>query len=146
MDENRTWSNAKKFCFIRYSQYSFYEAYAKRFGIGYKNLFVLRALYTFENGCTQMEICQDAFISKQTVSAIIKSYLNAGYITMEELSSDRRNKLIRFTPKGKEYADKIIPKVLEAEMKAMADFTEEQQELFLKMCTQYAENLKKIMI
>lgn len=144
MTEESVRLNAQKYCWLRYTQYSLYEGYAKKFGIGYKNLFVLRTLYAAPDGCTQMEICQNSLISKQTVSAVIKGYLSQGYVSMEEVCSDRRNKLVKLTQKGLEYAENIIPPIIKAEQDSMALFDDAQQELFLEMCTTYAQNLKKM--
>ena len=61
---------------------------------------------------------------------------------MEEISSDRRNKLVKLTPKGVEYAKEIIQPIIEAEKESMACFSEEEQQLFIKMCTKYTEVIK----
>lgn len=144
MSEEKIRLNAHAYCRLRYTQYSLYEGYAKKFGIGYKSLFVLRQLYFKPEGLTQMEICQNALISKQTVSAVIKGYLEKNYVYMEEISSDRRNKLVRLTESGKAYAENIVPPIIKAEQESMAYFTLEEQEKFIGMCSVYAENLKKL--
>ena len=135
---------SEEYVSIRYAQYSIYERYAKKFGLGYKSLFVLRMLYTSQDGCTQNDICRYSVISKQTVSAIMKSYLLKGYITMEEISSDRRNKLVKLTEEGRKYADKIIPTIINAEYQSMAKLGDEKQCELLRLCMTYAENLNKL--
>ena len=135
---------SEEYVSLRYAQYSIYERYAKKFGLGYKSLFVLRMLYTSPDGCTQNDICRYSVISKQTVSAIMKSYLLKGYISMEEISSDRRNKLVRLTEEGRKYADKIIPTIIKAEHQSMAKLGDEKQCELLRLCMTYAENLNKL--
>lgn len=142
MNQETISKNALLYCRIRYSQYSMYEAYAKKYGSSYKSLFVLRQLYANPEGLTQIEICQDSLISKQTVSAVVKRFYEKKYVYMEEISSDRRNKLVKLTPKGVEYAKEIIQPIIEAEKESMACFSEEEQRLFIKMCTKYTDVIK----
>lgn len=144
MTEDQVQLNSDAYCSLRYAQYSIYERYAKKYGLGYKNLFVLRILYVATDGCTQMDICRFSLISKQTVSAIVKGYLSKGFVCMEEIPSDRRNKLVKLTDEGRKYADEIIPTILHAEHESMSLFSEAQQKEFIKLCSTYAENLKKL--
>lgn len=46
--------------------------------------------------------------------------LKSGYVILAESETDRRNKIIRFTDKGYDYAKKIIPPAANAEIDAMA--------------------------
>ena len=75
----------------------------------------------FAEGCTQTEICERLSSNKQTIAAIVTRFWKKGYIVYEEVMEDRRNKRIRFTETGREYAGKIIPPAAEAENLAMAE-------------------------
>lgn len=46
--------------------------------------------------------------------------MKKGYIVFEEVAEDRRNKRIRFTQKGKDYAESVIPPAADAENRAMS--------------------------
>ncbi len=144
MTEEQIELKSEEYVSVRYMQYSLYEKYAKKFGLGYKSLFVLRMLYTLPEGCTQNDICRSSVITKQTVSAIMKSYLSKGYISMEEITSDRRNKLVKLTEEGRRYADQIIPTIIDAEHQSMAMLGEEKINEMIGLCTRYAENLKTL--
>ena len=89
--------NAFLYCKLRDEQYALYDEYAKRNGLSMKSLLVLNALYYAKDGITQKAICERTFNSKQTVSLIIKSLLQEGYVTLEEDENDKRNKLVRMT-------------------------------------------------
>ncbi|MCQ2464004.1 MAG: MarR family transcriptional regulator [Oscillospiraceae bacterium] len=144
MTDEKIKSSSDAYCMIRYGLYSTYEKYAKKFGLGYKSLFVLRMLYTSPEGCTQNDICRYSVISKQTVSAIMKNYLSNGYISMEEIAYDRRNKLVKLTESGWKYAENIIPLIIKAEYDSMSDFTDEQRVEFLRLSEQYAEKIRNL--
>ena len=145
MDQDDVCKNVARYVRLRGTQFDVYVRYAKRFGIPLKSLFVLNALYYAPEGCNQMEICLKAYSSKQTVSAIIKGYLTRGYVNLTEQSNDRRNKLVRLTDAGRQYADAIVPPVTEAETAAMARLTQEQQNTLVELTTAFVAHLQKIL-
>ena len=55
-------------------------------------------------------------ISKQTVNSVLKDFERKGFVELRPMKEDERNKLIRFTPKGQEYADVIISKLRKVEL------------------------------
>lgn len=109
MNQSEVNKNVIRYVRLRDTQFDVYVQYAKRFAIPVKSLFVLSALYDAPEGCSQMDICIKAYSSKQTVSAIIKGYLERGYVSLTELPTDRRNKLVRLTAAGRKYAESIVP-------------------------------------
>lgn len=110
-----------------------------------KALFILNVLYYSEQGCTQTTICERTFSSKQLVSATMKQYLEKGYVFFQEDTADRRNKLVHLTVEGRDYAEKIIPIVTEAECAAMSAFTVQEQETLLKLNSSFSDRLQSIL-
>lgn len=53
---------------------------------------VLDVIYDFPENCTQKFICEKPNFPKQSVNMIIKSFLEQGYLELNEIPSDRRNK------------------------------------------------------
>lgn len=98
-----------------------YEQYAKSVGISYLSFLVLDLIYTMPENCTQKLICERTHLTKQNVNAIVKTFWKQGYIEMREIPYDRRNKEIRLTASGKEYTDKIMLRLAEAEEKALSN-------------------------
>lgn len=143
MTDDKAVLTAKAYTDIRYSMYSVYEQYARKHGLGFKNFFVLRVLYMNSEGCTQNDICSFSVVSKQTVSAIMKSFLSKDYITMEGNMADKRNKLVKLTETGREFAEKVVAPVIKAEESVMSLFTTEQRAVFLTLSALYTENLKE---
>lgn len=55
-------------------------------------------------------------IPKQTVNMILKEFEKKGLVELLPMQEDKRNKAIRFTPGGNEYADTIIAKLRKVEL------------------------------
>ena len=113
-----------KYCMLRDIQFAAYEMYARKHDLTAKELFVLDIIWFAEDGCMQSEICSRLSATKQTISAIIKKFLEKRYVTLTESETDRRNKIIRLTEKGKTYAGKIIVPAANAEIDAMAELSD----------------------
>jgi DNA-binding MarR family transcriptional regulator len=122
-----------------------YDEYAKATGSSYVSNFVLLIIYREKGACTQKEICAQTFYPKQTVNVIIKGFLKQGIIKMAEMESDRRNKIIRFTKKGKEYTEKIAPGILEAEKRAMEKIDEGKRAALIEGLRLYCKNFSEYM-
>ena len=110
-----------------------YEDYAKSVGLTYMSMVVLEIIYHAEHPMTQREVCELSHYNKQVVNSIIKSFYEKGYISLQEVPDDRRNKHIFFTESGKEYADKILLDLWEIEKKALSVLSEEERSAMLEM-------------
>lgn len=127
------------YCRLRDRQY----AVSKRCSLTANELFVLDILWFAPEGCTQTEICERLSSNKQTIAAIITRFWKKGYVVYEEVMEDRRNKRIRFTEAGREYANKIIPPAAEAENLAMAELGLEKLTELVDLTTRLTENMEK---
>lgn len=136
--------NAYLYCKFRDEQFALYDAYAKKNGLMMNTLLVLNVLYYAKEGMTQKDICERTFNSKQTVSIIIKKLLQDNYILAEDDPKDKRNKLILLTESGKEYAKKPVVHITQAEDRAMAMFTEEEQEQLIALSRKFTRNLTSL--
>ena len=118
-----------------------YEEYAKSAGLSYTSLSVLSAIYS-NPGCTQKELAKRCFLPKQTVNAVITSFLKNGWVKLEEVSEDRRNKTVNFTETGITKAKEIMTKVHNSENKAMSGLTKEQREQLLELTKMYINSCR----
>ena len=124
MQREKVREYVNQYCKLRDIQFAAYEMYARKYHLTAKELFVLDLLWFAPDGCLQSEICQRLSATKQTISAIIKKFLKQGYVSVAELKTDRRNKVITFTSAGKEYTKNIIPPAASAEIDAMSQLSE----------------------
>ena len=132
-----------EYCRLRDRQHAVYANCARANELTVNELFVLDILWFAKGGITQTEIFERLSANKQTISAVITRFVKNGYITLAEKDSDRRNKVIRFTEKGKEYAEKIIPPAADAENLAMADLSEEEMKELVRLTIKFTENMEK---
>lgn len=131
------------YCRLRDRQHAVYSKCAKRHDLTANELFVLDILWFAPEGCTQTEICERLSSNKQTIAAIITRFWKKGYLTLEEVAEDRRNKRIRFTDAGRKYAGTIIPPAAEAENLAMAELGLENLTELVNLTTKLTEGMEK---
>lgn len=143
MDSNIT-KNIQSYCSYINNWNAAYEEYAKSVGLSFTSLSILTAIYETEN-CTQKMLCENCFLPKQTVNAAVTSFYKKGWIRMQELPEDRRNKTIHFTDKGLIEAEHILQKVHESEQTAMGGLSDEEQELLLSLTRRYITACKNAM-
>lgn len=134
--------NVNKYCRFRDIQFAAYELHARKHSLTAKELFVLDIIWFAPDGCMQSEICDRLSATKQTVSMIIKKFWKLGYLSLTESTTDRRNKIIRFTEAGKEYAKKIIPPAAKAEIDAMAKMSGDDIKELIRLTKIFSEHMK----
>lgn len=140
-EEVRAYDNA--YCKLRDMQFAAYEFYARQHALTAKELFVLDILWFAPDGCLQSDICDRLSATRQTVSAIMKKFLKQGYVSMEESPTDRRNKIVRFTEAGLQYAGRIIPPAAKAEVDAMAELCDEDIAELVRITTLFSGFMKQ---
>lgn len=131
------------YCRLRDRQHAVYSKCAKQHDLTTNELFVLDILWFAPEGCTQTEICERLSANKQTIAAIVTRFWKKGYLILEEVAEDRRNKRIRFTEAGRAYAGAIIPPAANAENLAMAELGAENLTELVDLTTRLTENMEK---
>ena len=131
------------YCRSRDRQYADYHRCARQQNLTTNELFILDILWFAPEGCTQAGICERLSSNKQTIAAIIARFWEKGYLTLEKVAEDRRNKRIRLTKAGKEYAASIIPPAAEAENLAMAELGLEKLTELIDLTARLTENMER---
>ena len=143
MDREEVRAYVNQYCQLRDIQYAAYELHARKHNLTSKELFVLDIVWFSEDGCLQSEICERLPATKQTVSAIIKKFWKPGYLSLTEAENDRRNKIVRFTDTGREYAKNIIPPAANAEIAAMAELEDKEIIEMIRITAMFSNYMKK---
>lgn len=120
-----------------------YEEWAKLHGLSANGLFVLYAIHEGAEDCTQKKISLRWMIPKQTVNVILKDFKRKGFIELVPMQSDKRNKLIRFTESGKDYADGIISELRQAELFVIEEMGIERIKLLNEYMSLFTELFRK---
>lgn len=88
-------------------------------------LFVLYALNAHEP-VTQKRIADYTGLSKQTVSTVMRTLKEEGYVTLGAGESDRREKNVLLTEKGKHYAEEVLSSLYSLEQRVFEIIGEER--------------------
>lgn len=119
-----------------------YEDWSKAHGLSLNSVLILYSFHEDEV-CTQKMISQKWVIAKQTVNTILKDFEKQGFVRLIPIDTDKRNKLIRLTPEGKQFADTIISELHTMELYVMDKMGSERMtslndnlELFIKLFRQ----------
>lgn len=124
-----------------------YSRWAKERGMTYDSLFVLYAIYYGKGKVCQKEICEEWSMPKQTVNSILKNYEKKGYICFQQKESDKRNKTIRVTEKGQQFADKVIRELERTELSVLQKIGEKDMETLLGinrlLCQYFQEEMER---
>ena len=114
-----------------------YEKYAKSFNMTYSSLALFQLIWE-NQPCTQKRLCDITMLPKQTVNTIVMSFVRQGYIEMVEQSEDRRHKSMFLSKAGNQFAQKILPKIKEAENISIEQFTEDEKNKFFTLLEKFA--------
>ena len=117
-----------------------YEDWAKQHGTSACCLLTLISIDESEDPCTQKRISQQWSMPKQTTNMVLKDLESKGYVELVPLPEDKRNKQIRFTEAGKQYADSILSELRNAEFAVIEKMglerirrLNEDSELFIRL-------------
>ena len=118
-----------------------YAIGAKKIGIKDNSLSLL---YALDDGKphSQKEICEHWLIPKTTLNTIVKECVNAGYIVLDGIKHTKE-KEIRLTDKGQEYAKTILNQVYELERRAMEKTLSSYSPEFVQALEQFTAYLKE---
>lgn len=126
----------QEYCSCLHEWDAAYEDYAKSVGLSYTSLCILNAIYETD-GCTQKQLCSLCFLPKQTVNAAVTGFYDKGWLRMQELPEDRRNKALHLTELGRSEAGHILSRLRDCDRIAMSSLTESEQAQLLSLTRRY---------
>ncbi|WP_334332062.1 MULTISPECIES: MarR family winged helix-turn-helix transcriptional regulator [unclassified Companilactobacillus] len=95
------------------------------------------------NNISQNQLVTTLCVDHSTIAKSVSRMTKAGLVKTHKSSKDKRITLVGLTGDGKKLAKQIHEICLEAEKKAMTDFSEEEQRLFLEMLEKISFNLNQ---
>ena len=104
-----------------------YSSWAQSHGTSENMILSLYEIASAKDGCTQQSLCRKLLLPKQTISFILHKLEKQGFLFRKENPHDRRNKLVFLTEEGKAYADDVLTKLEQAEIKAYQSMTAAQR-------------------
>ena len=120
----------------------FYHHYANEIGLSYSAFLIYYGICLLGEGCLQKDICELAFISKQTINSSIRNLEEEGFITL--VPGHGRELHITLTEKGRGIASQKVEPMVALEQEAMMKMTMTQREQLVSLTRIYLDNLKEI--
>ena len=118
-----------------------YHNIALKLDISDSAFLILYAIVELGRGCTQKEISQMYYMSKQTINSSVKNLEKSGYI---EFRQDKgNNKRIFLTPAGEKLVEEKITPAIKTENDILADMTPDESRGLLVLTQKYADLLRK---
>lgn len=101
-------------------------------------------LYTLRDipDCTQKDLTDTLLRSKQSIQSALRRLLDEGLVTLETDKRDHRCKRIQLTEKGQEVCSRTADRVIHAERRAFAKFTDAERAEFLERFEQLRDAVR----
>lgn len=131
----------------RYNQISkemdtIYHNYAKSIGMSDTTFWMFYCISEYEESLTQRDLCKYWSFPPQTVNSALKDMERRGYITLEAIYGNKKNKYIRLTDEGHKLVEDVIFPLIEAEGESFSVFSEEECEQMLSLKERYTAELR----
>lgn len=120
-----------------------YHQFARLFGLSDCAFWILYLLQESDRTYTQAEICDTLSFARQTVNSALKGMQAQGYIRLMPDHGNKKNKLLRLTPKGEEFVQATVDRVIDAELSTLEQFSSSEQQAFLALNQKYALCIRK---
>ncbi len=118
-----------------------YRNAIRQIGLSECSFWILYLLRDHDRALTQSDIGATMHLPKQTINSALKKLEGDGYIRLLA-GNDKRSKLVCLTPKGSLLAEKTVDCVIGAELKALDELTEEEQNAFIGLFRKFNALLK----
>lgn len=118
-----------------------YHDIALKLGLSDSAFDIFYAIAEFGDGCTQRDICQMTFISKQTINSSIRKLKKDEYILLKK--GVGRHMHIYLTPSGAALLKERILPAIEIENRTFCDMTAEECTDFLRLTAKYTSILRE---
>lgn len=120
---------------------SLYHQASLKLGITDSVSIVLYTIYDAGDGCLLSDVYKKSGIRKQTVNSAIRS-LEADQILYLQQHTGRAKKIL-LTNKGRDFVQKTVARLYEAEAKAFDSWQEEEISMYVQLMEKYADCLRQ---
>lgn len=120
-----------------------YHMLALKFNLSDSAMWILCTMREANRELTQSEIAQEMSMSRQTVNSAIKNLEKQGYLRLEAVSGDRRNKTLSFTEEGEAFVKRTVDQVLSLEHQVFENLEVEEQEKITQILRKYTRFMRE---
>lgn len=112
--------------------------------VNYHEMLIFYSLFETPD-CTQTDICNSYMLPKQTIHNTVMRLKKQGYLTLEQAEGNQKEKILRLTPAGQVYADRIVKPLREAEIRAVEQTGTDKVRLSADSFIDYSKILNRVM-
>ena len=110
-----------------------YHRRARHFGLSDTAFWILYTLRE-QGGCvSQSQLCGELFLSKQTIHSALKQLEQGGFLQLENVPNNRKNKLVRVTSQGEQLLCQVTDPVFAMEERAFLRLSPHQRQALLDL-------------
>ena len=109
------------------------------------NIIVLFYAIANSDNLSQSQLHNEWLLPLTTINTITTECRNAGYITLEPIPGKRRECYLRFTEKGRKFADLLLSDIHGAEEIAMAETLKHFSPEFIEAIEFYAKTFHQVL-
>ena len=120
-----------------------YHRIAVQLGLSDSAFWALFCLFDDEEVYTQNSLAEVMCLPKQTVNSTINKLAMDGYVRLEQMAVARNSKSIHLTAKGRDFCDKFIAPVSEAEEKALMRMPKDEIKAYLALSEKQSQFLQE---
>ena len=110
-----------------------YHRLARHFGLSDTAFWILYTLREMGGSVSQSQLCGELFLSKQTLHSALKQLEQGGFLQLENLPNNRKNKLVRVTPQGEQLLCQVADPVFAMEERAFLRLSPQQRQALLEL-------------
>ena len=119
-----------------------YHDLAVHYGISDTMFWVLYALYNNSEPQTQNRLCMDWNLPKQTLNSAVASMVKRGLLELEPAPGRHSGKLLHLTPAGRDFAQKTIVPICQAEQQALEQLGIQEAEHYIQVGQEHLNALR----
>ena len=120
-----------------------YHRLARHCGLSDSAFWILYTLREAEEPVSQKQLCNELYLSKQTVNSALKNLEEGGYLRLESAPNNRKSKEIRLTPSGEELMRRTVDPVFAMEERAFLRLSPQQRQALLELNEALLEALRR---
>lgn len=120
-----------------------YHRLARHFGLSDSAFWILYTLREAGGCVSQSQLCGDLYLSKQTVHSALKQLEQGGFLRLENLPNNRKNKQVRVTLQGEELLCQVADPVFAMEERAFLRLSPQQRQAVLELDGALLEALRQ---
>lgn len=121
-----------------------YETWARQRGMSLHELLVILSIVEADGTVLQRDICRRFVIPKQTVSAIIKTLTDRGWLELRISEQDRRSRNLCLTPVGSAQAAQIAQALQEHEAQVWLRLGLDRAEQLIEHTALYNRHFREV--